>query len=374
MAALMGDDLDDLENLDEDLGRQRRFQGANAGTQKLDDIRGTVSKGKGREEKENSSPDMMGAADKVKAMGINNHEMRGVQDWVTARDDENWTLLPEGVVCINVTHSNLNQKMLELRFDLHQTIGEVKARLHLHHGTPSQSQRLTLRDGGVDIAQLDDDSKMLGFYSVTSGMFIHVTDVDPHSISKGGALENVNLVERYRMDEETYDKRKGTVREWIREQRAKDPDWKPPQMPGAQMANAKTKPCPARRRTPRTLSSGRGARCSPVAGEAASSFVGRSKVKKASGSASSSTTRWARTTGLPVRCGTSRAPRTTAPSRSRRTSNVETFPTSSTTRMTTRCRGPFFNRSFPVLLGLSTLVKAASRPRRPSSAARGGPR
>merc|ERR1711939_217826 len=135
----------------------------------------------------------------------------------------------------------LNQKMLELRFDLHQTIGEVKARLHLHHGTPSQSQRLTLRDGGGDIAQLDDDSKMLGFYSVTSGMFIHVTDVDPHSISKGGALENVNLVERYRMDEETYDKRKGTVREWIREQRAKDPDWKPPQMPGAQMANAKTK-------------------------------------------------------------------------------------------------------------------------------------
>ena len=131
MAALMGDDLDDLENLDEDLGRQRRFQGANAGTQKLDDIRGTVSKGKGREEKENSSPDMMGAADKVKAMGINNHEMRGVQDWVTARDHENWTLLAEGVVCINVTHSNLNQKMLELRFDLHQTIGEVKARLHL---------------------------------------------------------------------------------------------------------------------------------------------------------------------------------------------------------------------------------------------------
>ena len=176
-------------------------------------------------------------------------ESRGAhaRDDFNTRDDENWTLLPEGVVCINVTHSNLNQKMLELRFDLHQTIGEVKARLHLHHGTPSQSQRLTLRDGGVDIAQLDDDSKMLGFYSVTSGMFIHVTDVDPHSISKGGALENVNLVERYRMDEETYDKRKGTVREWIREQRAKDPDWKPPQMPGAQMANAKTKalPCTA---------------------------------------------------------------------------------------------------------------------------------
>ena len=107
MAALMGDDLDDLENLDEDLGRQRRFQGANAGPKTQRHPRDR-EQGQRREEKENSSPDMMGT-DKVKAMGINNHEMRGVQDWVTARDDENW-LLPEGAVCINVTHSNLNQK------------------------------------------------------------------------------------------------------------------------------------------------------------------------------------------------------------------------------------------------------------------------
>ena len=109
----------------------------------------------------------------------------------------------------------------------------------------------------MDIAQLDDDSKMLGFYSVTSGMFIHVTDVDPHSISKGGALENVNLVERYRMDEETHDKRKGTVREWIRNS-GPGPGLKPPQMPGAQMANAKTKALPC-------TGGGRRAHCRRVA-------------------------------------------------------------------------------------------------------------
>ena len=140
-------------------------------------------------------------------MGINNHQMRGIQDWVTARDHEQWSLLPDGMVAVNVSHSNLSQKMLELRFDLHQTIGEVKARLHLHHGTPAASQRLVLRDGGVDICQLDDDAKMLGFYNVVSGMEIHVVDVDPHSISRGGALENTALVEKYRMDDETYEQR-----------------------------------------------------------------------------------------------------------------------------------------------------------------------
>ena len=30
------------------------------------------------------------------------------------------------------------------------------------------------------------------------------------------------------MSEDDYDQRKGTVREWIREQKAKDPNWKPP--------------------------------------------------------------------------------------------------------------------------------------------------
>lgn len=30
------------------------------------------------------------------------------------------------------------------------------------------------------------------------------------------------------MSEDAYDKRKGTVREWIRQQKEKDPNWKPP--------------------------------------------------------------------------------------------------------------------------------------------------
>jgi len=159
------------------------------------------------------------------ALGINNRDLQGLKEWVTKPVERN---LPAGMVEVEVTHENLRQKMLALRFDLHATIADVKARLYLHHGTPAVSQRLVLRDAGVDLCALDDDSRMLGFYSVQTGQTIHVFDADPHSISRGGALENVDLVRKYRMSDDAYDKRKGTVREWIKEQRDKDPNWKPP--------------------------------------------------------------------------------------------------------------------------------------------------
>jgi tubulin-specific chaperone B len=57
----------------------------------------------------------------------------------------------------------------------------------------------------AQIAKLNDDSKMLGFYGVESGMGIHVVDADPFSMSRGGGLEDVSLVKKYRMSEEDYD-------------------------------------------------------------------------------------------------------------------------------------------------------------------------
>merc|ERR1719152_443390 len=132
------------------------------------------------------------------------------------------------MVCMHVTHSNLKRRMIELRFDKHMTIAAVKSKLHTHCGTNPVHQRLILRENGTPICPMDDDSKMLGYYSVESGMEIHVIDEDPFSMSRNGGLENEHLVEKYRMTDEDYDKRKGTLREWIREQKAKDPNWKPP--------------------------------------------------------------------------------------------------------------------------------------------------
>lgn len=46
----------------------------------------------------------------------------------------------------------------------------------------------------------------------TACLQIHVADDDPFSLTRGGALEDLSRVEKYRMSEEDYDKRKGTLR------------------------------------------------------------------------------------------------------------------------------------------------------------------
>jgi len=154
--------------------------------------------------------------------------LNDVKNYVTNNDGKQWDLLPQGIVCLHVTHSNLSRRMIEIRFDLHMTIGSLKEKLHRHCGTPAFSQRLVLKDGGQAIANLDDDSKKLGYYSAESGMEIHIIDTDPFSMSRGGGLEDESLIEKYRMTDEAYEARGGTVREYIRQQKAADPNWKPP--------------------------------------------------------------------------------------------------------------------------------------------------
>lgn len=62
---------------------------------------------------------------------------------------------------------------------------------------------------------------MLGYYNVESGNVVHVVDEDPFSLSKNGGLTDTSLVEKYKMTNEEYDQRKGTVREYIKEQKMK---------------------------------------------------------------------------------------------------------------------------------------------------------
>jgi tubulin-specific chaperone B len=104
----------------------------------------------------------------------------------------------------------------------HVQVAEVKEKFRFHTGTPVNFQKLILRDNGRDICEIADDSKMLGYYSVESGMEIHIIDTDPFSLSRNGGLTDVSLVEKYRMDDEAYDKRKGTMREFFREQKKKN--------------------------------------------------------------------------------------------------------------------------------------------------------
>lgn len=102
----------------------------------------------------------------------------------------------------------------------------MKEKFRTHIGTPPEYQQLILKDNGNFVCELADNNRKLGFYSVLSGMEIHVVDHDPFSLSRNGGLTDVSLVQKYTMSDDAYDKRKGTMRDFIRQQREKDPNFK----------------------------------------------------------------------------------------------------------------------------------------------------
>eukprot|EP00937_MAST-01D_sp_MAST-1D-sp2_P004760 g4760.t1 len=176
------------------------------------------------------------AAAMADMMGIHNlptEQMNELASYITAKDGTQYDGLAEDTVCIDVTHQYLKTRHLELRFNLHSTIADVKAKIHRHCGTSPEFQTLILRSCGANVCLMEDDSKKLGFYSVTSGMEVHVKDSNPHSGARGGGYEDVSLVEKYVMSEEDYNKRENTVRRFKRDKLAKEPDWVPPSMVSA---------------------------------------------------------------------------------------------------------------------------------------------
>uniref|UniRef100_K3X7H1 CAP-Gly domain-containing protein n=1 Tax=Globisporangium ultimum (strain ATCC 200006 / CBS 805.95 / DAOM BR144) TaxID=431595 RepID=K3X7H1_GLOUD len=158
-------------------------------------------------------------------------DLRTLRNYVTAKDGLEYENLPEGMVALHITHSNLRMQMVDIRLDLHLTIAEVRHKVYRHSGTKPDSMELLIMGPDESVlARLDDDRKMLGYYSVQSGMRLHVIDKDPFSLSKGGGLEDVSLIQKYEISEDDYNKREKTVRAYKKEQLAKDPNWKPKKM------------------------------------------------------------------------------------------------------------------------------------------------
>lgn len=132
----------------------------------------------------------------------------------------------DSTVLLMVTHSNLKARFMEIRFDLYMTIDKVKNKLQSHCGSNASAMQLQLKDyNGNLIANMADDSRMLGYYSPQDGFVLHIIDLDPHSASANGWLEDVSKVEKYKMSDEDYENRENTYRKWKQEQLAKDPTW-----------------------------------------------------------------------------------------------------------------------------------------------------
>merc|ERR1719440_332053 len=116
--------------------------------------------------------------------------------------------------------------MFEIRLDRHMTIMTIREKLRSHTGTGSMFMFLTLLDhNGQVVADMVDDDLKLGFYSPMDGYTIHITDLDPHSMSANGGLEDVSLVKKYEISEDDYNKREDNFRKWKADKKAADPNW-----------------------------------------------------------------------------------------------------------------------------------------------------
>eukprot|EP00736_Rhodelphis_marinus_P010270 Rmarinus@m.6239 len=154
---------------------------------------------------------------------LGNEQLNALRSYVTQDSSQNQA---ESTVRLHVTHSNLKAEFMDLRLDRHMKISTVKDKLKTHTGTNPDSMRLYLKQSnGAPVAELGDDSRMLGYFSPEDGMILHVVDTDPHSLSAHGGLEDLSLVKKYVMDDETYNKRDQTYRKFKEEKLAEDPTW-----------------------------------------------------------------------------------------------------------------------------------------------------
>jgi len=147
--------------------------------------------------------------------------MGALRDFVTADDETRFDGMAQGSLRLDVTHSNLVQRWHDILFYEDMTVMMVKEKLYRHGGTSCCFQELYLRRSPGDTIFLMDETKTLRYYGAKSGMEIHIKDLDPHSLSLHGGLEDVSLVEKYVMPDEEYDKLKNTVRAKKREMEAK---------------------------------------------------------------------------------------------------------------------------------------------------------
>jgi len=149
-------------------------------------------------------------------------EMQCLRSYLTANDHNRYQFQAQGVLRLDVTHSNLLQRWHDIVFQDDMTIEAVKTKLYRHGGTPVGDQELYLRRGGSDTIFLYDDRKTLAQYGCKNGMEIHLKDTNPMSMSAHGGLEDVSQVEKWEMDDETYDKLENSVRACKRREKAKE--------------------------------------------------------------------------------------------------------------------------------------------------------
>jgi tubulin-folding cofactor B len=182
--------------------------------------------------------------------GKQNPDFIALRNFVTAQDH----VTSSNVLKIDLTHSNLKQRHLEIRFDKNATLYDLRRRFYLATGTPHSDQDLEIFINEclyqeVPAALFPEDhlipiQSLLPPLDFThTSLRVHCCDRNPVSISARGALENTNLVEKFVLTEEQYEKRSNTLRSWCKQQQAQNPKFNLQVYAKQQQALAQAKMC-----------------------------------------------------------------------------------------------------------------------------------
>lgn len=101
----------------------------------------------------------------------------------------------------------------ERRIDPHITVEQLKGKLEPVTGIPANNQAITLLNSEDDpqvIAQLNDDTKSLGFYGLRDWLVLKVDDLNP-SVSFTGQLSDLSQVDKFELSDEAYAERQDSV-------------------------------------------------------------------------------------------------------------------------------------------------------------------
>lgn len=111
------------------------------------------------------------------------------------------------VVKINVSNSHNDAVSFERRYSKSLKISEFKAKLEPITGGSAATMKLELYSGDRLVSRLDDDDRLLGFYSIEDGMRVHVID------NFAFVQENV---QKFELSQDEYDKKQDSVRNYLR--------------------------------------------------------------------------------------------------------------------------------------------------------------
>ena len=155
--------------------------------------------------------------------------MLALKAYLQAKDATAYDALDADMVVLDLTHSNLQQQHIEIRFYKQDPLYILRQRIHRQTGTPAADQHLQVYDGDALVAEIPpetEDDYLLGrFGLVHHGMRVHCLDTNPYSGSARGAYEDTSLVEKFRLTDEQYDAKDKTLRAWAKEQKRKNPNF-----------------------------------------------------------------------------------------------------------------------------------------------------